>query len=557
MNKIDSQDNNLILVHIEKIANQFKNSKLSEQNKKQVLKLVQEEVKILSRFLHCSEDEAWVFSIMFAMGISGKESDLDSLTHFLACNPFFIVSLSPILEGLVQKRLIIKNTGYDMRVLAMRFYVSNYIFNAISLNKPIVQNNHFKDIYAVIERISEMIVERERNGLSTEELFIEVFSLLESEKDFALIRKILDLQFSDDDTLLLLYLCYTFANDANEADVERYVYYVYDSIGNKIRVKKNLLSGNSQLIAEELVAFNEESFYGGKEVKLTHKAIDILFAEDISILEKNKSFIPKNCLILEPPKIRFHHLFFNEQEDKQISFIQKLLEENNLKKAIHKFEQLDFPSGITLLLYGDPGTGKTQVVYNIAKQSNRHIMMVDIANIRDKYVGESEKKIKQIFKTYKQAKEYYEHCPILFFNESDALISKRYEVNTSVDQMNNSMQNILLQELEDFEGVLIATSNLNMNLDKAFERRFLYKVSFEKPNENTRFKIWQTKFPELEEDSIKILAKAYELTGGQINNISRKYILENILNDSSVNLEALKELCELEYFGKTVANLGF
>lgn len=557
MNKITPQENNLILANIEKIANQFKNSKLSEQNKKQILKPVKEEVKVVSRFLHCHDDEAWLFSIMFAMGISGKESDLDSLTHFLGCNPFFIVSLSPVLEGLVQKRLIIKNAGYDMRIIAMRFYVSSYIFNAISLNKPIVQSNHFKDVYEVIERVNEMIVERERNGLSTEELFAEVFSLLENEKEFSLIQKILELKFSDDDTLLLLYLCYTFANDANEADVERYVYYVYESIGNKIRVKKNLLSGNAQLVEEGFVAFNEDSFYGGKEIKLTDKAIDTLFADDMSILEKHKNFVPKNCVILEPSKIRSNHLFFNEKESKQITFIKKLLEEDNFQKAINRFDQLGFPSGITLLLYGEPGTGKTQVVYNIAKESNRHIMMIDIASIRDKYVGESEKKVKQIFKNYQQAKEYYDNCPILFFNESDALISKRYEVNTSVDQMNNSMQNILLQELEDFEGILVATSNLNMNLDKAFERRFLYKIPFSKPDETTRAKIWQTKVPELNNDAKNILAKKYELSGGQINNISRKYVLENILNDNQVNLEELQELCELEYFGEVSSSLGF
>ena len=184
--------------------------------------------------------------------------------------------------------------------------------------------------------------------------------------------------------------------------------------------------------------------------------------------------------------------------------------------------------------------------------------MVDIAAIRDKYVGESEKRIKQIFKTYKQARDFHELCPILLFNESDALISKRYEVSSSVDQMNNSMQNILLQELESFEGILVATSNMSTNLDGAFERRFLYKINFEKPEESIREKIWKAKMPELSDEDISELVQNFALTGGQINNITRKYLLNNILNDEKPNLEALKELCELEFFGtNNFGKLGF
>lgn len=558
MKNIQNIEPNLVLKSIEKISTAFKDSELTDQNKSKILITLRDEVRIVRDFLHCSDDEAWLFSVMFAMSISGKDTDLDSLTQYLSCNPFFIVSLSPVLESLVSKRLLIKNTGYDMKVIATRFHVSNYIFNAISLNKPIPKNDHFEDVYEVIERINEMICEREKNNIPTDELFTEILDLLKREsKKFPLVKSILDFNFYEDDTLLLVHLCHAFANDSNEADIERYIYYVYDSMGSKIRAKKNLFSGQSQLIEQELVCFVDDSFYGGKELALTDKAIDILFSEDLGAIEKSKPFNPKHCIFFPPDKIKPVSLYFNQEEQKQIDLFFELLEENNFQKTVSKFENKGYAAGLTFLLYGDPGTGKTQIAYNLAKTTNRPLLMVDIASIRDKYVGESEKRIKQVFKSYKQAKDYYDTCPILFFNESDALISKRYEVSSSVDQMNNSMQNILLQELEDFNGILIATSNMNMNLDSAFERRFLYKVRFNKPNAQTRQFIWKSKMQNFSDADAQILAENFVLTGGQIDNVVRKYTLENILKDTPPNLEELKELCAAEYFGKKDGMIGF
>lgn len=558
MKNIQNIEPNLVLKSIEKVSTAFKDSELTDQNKSKILIALRDEVRTVRDFLHCSDDEAWLFSVMFAMSISGKDTDLDSLTQYLSCNPFFIVSLSPVLESLVSKRLLIKNTGYDMKVIATRFHVSNYIFNAISLNKPIPKNDHFEDVYEVIERINEMICEREKNNIPTDELFTEILDLLKREsKRFPLVKSILDFNFYEDDTLLLVHLCHAFANDSNEADIERYIYYVYDSMGSKIRAKKNLFSGQSQLIEQELVCFVDDSFYGGKELALTDKAIDILFSEDLGAIEKSKPFNPKHCIFFPPDKIKSVSLYFNQEEQKQIDLFFDLLEENNFQKTISKFENKGYAAGLTFLLYGDPGTGKTQIAYNLAKITNRPLLMVDIASIRDKYVGESEKRIKQVFKSYKQAKDYYDTCPILFFNESDALISKRYEVSSSVDQMNNSMQNILLQELEDFNGILVATSNMNMNLDSAFERRFLYKVRFNKPDTQTRQLIWQSKMQDFSDTDAQALAESFVLTGGQIDNVVRKYTLENILKDTPPNLEELKELCAAEYFGKKDGMIGF
>ena len=108
----------------------------------------------------------------------------------------------------------------------------------------------------------------------------------------------------------------------------------------------------------------------------------------------------------------------------------------------------------------------------------------------------------------------------------------------AVDKMENSIQNIILQEMETLEGIMIATTNLTTNLDKAFERRFLYKIRFDKPTVDARAKIWQAMLPRLSEKDARTLASQFDLSGGEIENIARKHTVNAILsgnNDIDIN----------------------
>ena len=138
--------------------------------------------------------------------------------------------------------------------------------------------------------------------------------------------------------------------------------------------------------------------------------------------------------------------------------------------------------------------------------------------------------------------------PILLFNEADAIINKRFEgAQTAVNKMENSIQNIILQEMENLDGILIATTNLAGNMDKAFERRFLYKIKFEKPTLEARMNIWHTMIPTLEESVTRTLATKYDFSGGQIENIARHYAINNILHGQTDNtIATLTSYCDNE-----------
>jgi SpoVK/Ycf46/Vps4 family AAA+-type ATPase len=233
----------------------------------------------------------------------------------------------------------------------------------------------------------------------------------------------------------------------------------------------------------------------------------------------------------------------------------------NVKKLVKSFmfmaqnpqllEYYHLQGGLGMLMYGAPGTGKTETVLQLARQTGRDLMQVNVAEIKSMWVGESEKNIKALFDRYRKMVKESEHAPILFFNEADAIINKRSEnAERSVDKMENSMQNIILQEIENLDGILIATTNLTQNLDKAFERRFLYKIEFSKPSLEAKSMIWQSMIPELSTTDAQTLAQSYDFSGGQIENIARKQIVDNIITGVPLSIDKLRQHCDTELLDK-------
>ena len=241
-------------------------------------------------------------------------------------------------------------------------------------------------------------------------------------------------------------------------------------------------------------------------------------------------------------------LFFSGKTKEQVERLSHLLQEEQYANVCQALKKRGMPTGLCCLFYGSPGTGKTELVQQLAIATKRDLLQVDLSCMRDKYVGESEKQVKRVFDRYRNLVRTQERAPILFFNEADAIFGNRLEnTQRAVDKMENAIQNIILQEMETLNGILICTTNLTSCLDKAFDRRFLFKLEFEKPTNEARKKIWQSLLEGLNEDQASELADRFDFSGGQIQNISRKQVINAIFaGKDDIDYEQVKSDCQNE-----------
>lgn len=267
---------------------------------------------------------------------------------------------------------------------------------------------------------------------------------------------------------------------------------------------------------------------------------------DISVYIENVSNTG-NAEIIRAKDIKKKALFYSPTVTTQVTQIKDALK--NLASLQKRLKSEGYNTGVNVLMYGLPGTGKTETAYQIAKEVKRDVYMVDMAATKSCWFGESEKIVKNIFKSYREmcSKSKPSDMPILLLNEADALLGKRKDVNTSnVAQTENAIQNIILQEMEVSNGIILATTNMVDNLDSAFERRFLFKIKFENPTIEAKKSIWASKMPKLEENEISRLAQDYNLSGGQIDNVCRKAIMNYITTGKKYDYDSINEFCKVE-----------
>jgi SpoVK/Ycf46/Vps4 family AAA+-type ATPase len=304
---------------------------------------------------------------------------------------------------------------------------------------------------------------------------------------------------------------------------------------------------------------DEDDFFGDSELFSLTDAVKADMLGELT-LEFSNSSGRKEKLIVSS-SITAKTLFYNKKESEKVAELAAVLDNANFKAVQKRLIDKGLRDGFVCLFFGAPGTGKTETAYQLARESGRDLMAVNVTDIQSKWVGESEKNLKAIFEHYREAVRWQEHAPILLFNEADGVISKRLELNgqsRSVDQMMNSLQSIMLEEMEKLSGVLIATTNLSQNLDKAFERRFLYKIEFEKPDSRVRQSIWRSMFPAVSEEVLQELAERFEFTGGQIENIARKSTADYVISGAEPSFERLLQLCKEETAGKpSEKSIGF
>jgi len=537
-----------ILDSIESVGNQLKTiSDLTQTIALNIQKFT-EEVQFVASYLDCNDTESMLFIALFYLTITDGPATLKELASFLRCSPFELIKMDKEVQQLLKRKFIILNDGSRRRREAT-YVVPNTIVEMVSKGirpDPIKKD---LDIYDLVDKLTVCFTDLRDGNMQYEHFEGEILQYRQLYPNMGIFKILNQYEFSIEENLALIFLFLETADGSDPADMQWFMDRFIPSIRQRMDFKRKLERRVLPILTEGIIEFVEGSFMSEKTVQFTQKANDAIF-EDGLFDVKPKTFNPGRCILIEHHKINEKTLYYNEAEQKELDMLEQIIYPARYAQAVERLTAKNLPAGITAVLHGYPGTGKTESVFQLARKTKRNILQVDISQIRDKYVGESEKRLKEIFKVYQKALDFYDQAPILLFNESDALISKRINVSGSVDQMNNTMQNILLQELENFNGVLIATTNLVNNLDTAFERRFLFKVKFSKPGIESKKMIWKSKIECLTDEEASILSQEFELSGGQIDNVSRKLLMNAILSDAMPTLAMIQEYCQNEVFTK-------
>jgi SpoVK/Ycf46/Vps4 family AAA+-type ATPase len=269
----------------------------------------------------------------------------------------------------------------------------------------------------------------------------------------------------------------------------------------------------------------EENFRGEVHVKPGERILKLILPE----FEVKTNDKPHPALLtVEHSTIKAVDLIVSEKLNTELEVISGLCESSTFERYCNSLGSQS-NKGLIVQLHGEPGTGKTEFCYQLARKTNRNILMLDISQVRDKYYGETEKLVTGIFNSYRKAVSNEGLFPILLFNEGDSIFQRRIDNEHGSTQTENTIQTILLNELERFQGIMLITTNTPNHFDKAFERRFQYRLKFDLPDFEVRCKLLKQSFPEVESAFIEQVAHAGIFSAADLLNVKRKMQIQELL----------------------------
>ena len=536
-----------LLQAIEHVVELAEDSKLS----KEFMKKAKAEIQLLAKSYGITERQAVLFCVCMEKG--PRRVDYDDLASFLNLNKISVLSYASDIDALVRRRLLkfrdVKDEDdFDIPTVVIRCLKHNEVYE--------LPKRTGLDCAELFELLNQWFEDLDDDAISLRELQEELQKLFDDNKQVGFVHKLREYYLSENEEALVAFFCHCLVNKDDDDIRFGQLEDLFDTKAEFNKAKARLRSGEHKLMTKKIIEHRcEDGIADTTRYKLTESAKRTLLTE-----MKIDASTEKLSDVIDPRTLTQKQLFFPKDIQRQVDELGSFLQPENLQKIQERMKEKGFRNGFACLFYGGPGTGKTETVYQLALQTGRSIMVVDVPRIKSKWVGESEKNIKALFDRYREQVKRAKVTPILLFNEADAIIGIRKNgASSAVDKMENSIQNIILQEMETLDGIMIATTNLQQNLDKAFERRFLYKIKFDKPTVEARAHIWHSMIPELSEMDVHTLASKYDFSGGQIENIARHYAIDIILHGQSEDVLSMLILhCDNERLdGKDIRKIGF
>ena len=543
---LDSIENIIALANKHKFKEIFfKNAKPYLEVVALVLDITEVQAALLSLILEYSDDQP---------------VSIGTIAKFMKCRKIQILKYMDDFEALENKNLIrAKRESYQSQTqFSPGYFVPPDAIKALRTGrreKNKTNSNLEPEAFFDIAR-GLFAAFRDKN-INKYYMFNELVNLFTSNFQSAFVKNIRAFELSKKNSMLLLAFCCTWLSKDTEYISLSSLSHIF-GFAEISQIERYFKTGEHYLVKENFITpGNDDGIADAETWTITQKTKET-FLSDIQIKKKKQQNNENNIKAID---ILEKQMFYSLKLNARVNELIKILTEDNFCLVKQRLTDNKMSTAFLILFQGCPGTGKTETAYQIARLTGRDICPVDISETKSQWFGESEKRIKAVFDRYKSMIKRCTLTPILLFNEADAVLGKRQELGETrrgPAQTENAIQNIILQEMENLhDGILIATTNMAVNLDKAFERRFLYKVEFEKPDRVARAGIWQSRLPELIPNDAQVLSARYEFSGGQIDNITRKQTINTVFNGNSLTLDEIIALCEDELLDKAIKQIGF
>ena len=509
------------------------------------IKKNKETIVKLCKFFKCNYQQAIILSVLIQLYYLDSPTSISEVLEHLNIPISHANNINSLLNLFVEREWITPEKNVTFFPLATYIINKNLIngVSTMSLKRlPIKPINNCWDLFNEFKTIFH---QRENNKITYAQFQNKSKQLIQNNTHIEFANYLNNLNIDNNYASLYLGMAYQFFCNNFYIDYTSLINDINPTAEEKFKMTRELKNHNGFLFDEEMLEISPAtSAYSNEEIVIS-KNIQLLVDDKILLNISQNSSKLLNTIHID--NLKEEKLFYDPTIINQITTLESLLKPEPFKNLQSKMVINNMKPGVSILLYGVPGTGKTETVYQLAKKSGRDILKVDASTIRSKWIGESEKNVKAIFTDYKKIYNKSKEIPILLFNEADALLGKRRNVESSNDRHENSIQNIFLDELENFEGIFIATTNMTENLDDAFDRRFLYKIKFGCPDSKALLEIWKNKFPTQEVKVLENICNKVSLTPGQIENIRKKILIETLIHpESIINEELLLKFSEDE-----------
>ena len=373
MREFDSKE---LLNSIDKVFNDSTDVFMDENS----METLHDDLSIIASYFGISNRESYIFAILFILCLKERRVTYSTLIEHFRNHPTSFFHYLKELDSLCEKEIFRKSDSLEN----IEFYNISYSLNQqvvidltndkpFGYTKPVTQ-----DIFSLLERIERLVCYASDYMYYDNSLSSILSDLLETNRDIPFINKVLDLSVLPESRLILLYVVWTAIDKNTDTDAGTLFYSIYKSASKRVSAMQGIYDGSNELIRMGLIELGESLFITDTQIRATDKLVNI--ANSCGIRFNRKSITTKN--LIHPSDIKNKRLIFNDNEIKQLQTIKEFLRLNNYEEFVKNSNKYNLNQSVTALFYGNPGTGKTESVWQLARDSEREILKVDLSSAK-------------------------------------------------------------------------------------------------------------------------------------------------------------------------------